>query len=67
MADDFAAVALAQPSSLNKSASERSILAFEARPEIFADRAERGVEIFSRWAGIISFAAAVAAIVWFIV
>ena len=66
MADDFAAVAVAQPSSLNNTASERSRLTYEARPEIFADRAERGVETFSRWAGIISFAAAIAAIIWFI-
>jgi hypothetical protein len=65
VANDFAAAAVAQPSSLS-TASERSRLTYEARPEIFAARAERGVEMFSRWAGIISFAAAVAAIIWFI-
>ncbi|WP_066523619.1 hypothetical protein [Sphingobium sp. EP60837] len=62
MADDFATVAVAQPSSLNSTTDQRRRVAFETAPRAFADRADRGVEILSRWAGIGTFAAAVAAI-----
>jgi hypothetical protein len=66
VADDFATVAVAQPSSLNSAVQQRTEITVEAMPRPFADRADRGVEIFSRWAGIFAFAAAVAAIAWII-
>lgn len=66
MADDFAAVAVAQPSPMNGIIGERHPIAIDATPRSFADRADRGVEILSRWAGICTFAAAVAAIIWFV-
>lgn len=64
MADDFATVAVAQPSSSNSAVQGRAEITVEAAPRQFADRADRGVEIFSRWAGIFAFAAAVAGIIW---
>jgi hypothetical protein len=51
---------------LNSTTDERRGVAFETAPRAFADRADRGVEILSRWAGIGTFAAAVAAIGWLI-
>lgn len=67
MSDDFAAVAaVAQPSPMSGITGERHPIAIDAVPRSFADRADRGVEILSRWAGIATFAAAVTAIAWFI-
>lgn len=67
MADDFTTIAVAQPSSMSKAANRCGDVPFEIRPAVFADRAERGVELLSRWVGIAAFAAAVAAIAWMII
>ena len=66
VADEFAAIAVAQPSSSTPVAGTGRFFAESATPRSFSDRAERGVELFSRWAGIISFAAAIGAIGWLI-
>ncbi|MBY2927918.1 hypothetical protein FIM10_04410 [Sphingomonadales bacterium 56] len=67
MADDLAPVAVARPSSTGGSTARPipSQPSLAQRP--FADRADRGVEILSRWAGIFSFAAAVGAIGWLLI
>ena len=63
VADEFAAVAVAQPSSLP---TTEAILSSPSHSTAitFADRADRGVELLSRWAGIVVFVGAVAAIAW---
>lgn len=63
VAEDFAAVAAA--ASLTETADMRRDV--PARTGItIADRAERGVQLVSRWAGILAFAGALAAIAWLI-
>lgn len=66
MADDFAAVAIAQHSITPAADSGRS-LPIPVPSLTVADRAERGIELVSRWAGILTFVSAVAAIGWLIV
>jgi hypothetical protein len=63
VADDYAAVAVAQHSIT--SAADRGC-AMPAPARTVADRAERGVELLSRWAGILAFVGAVAAIAYLI-
>lgn len=63
--EDFAAVAVAP--SLIETAEVRRDIPVRVDSAIFADRAEQGVRLFSRWAGIIAFAGTVAAIVWLVV
>lgn len=66
MADDIATVAVTQHSLASAVDTGRSIST--SLPAVsFADRADHGVEIFSRWAGILAFGCAIAAIVWLIV
>lgn len=65
MAEKFAAVAVAEPS-LMEAASPRQDLTVRTDPVNFADRAERGVQLFSRWAGILAFAGTIAVIVYFV-
>ena len=65
MADDLAPVAIARPSSVAASAARHGHSAPIAH-QSFAARADRGVEIFSRWAGIVTFAAAVGATCWYL-
>ncbi|HEX7742217.1 MAG TPA: hypothetical protein VF489_13825 [Sphingobium sp.] len=63
MADDFATVAVAQHSNIPPADGGRSIPAAVVG-RTAADRAERAVDLLSRWAGILAFVGAVAAIVW---
>jgi len=49
-----------------EAASPRQDLTVRADPVNFADRAERGVQLFSRWAGILAFAGTIAVIVYFV-
>lgn len=63
--EDFAAVAVAP--SLIETAEVRRDIPMRVDSATFADRAEQGVQLFSRWAGIIAFVGAVAAIVWLVV
>ncbi|QPI73748.1 hypothetical protein [Sphingobium sp. Cam5-1] len=63
MADDLAPVAVAQHSSFDNNKDCASKLAYSS----FADRADRGIEILSRWAGIVTFAAATCSIIWYLV
>ena len=65
VADDFAAVAVAQPST--HKANEANVVIAAPSPTIsLADRADRGVELLSRWAGILIFAGVVAGIAYLI-
>lgn len=64
MADDFAAIA-ATPSLIETTELRRDLPGHMGTPTI-ADRAERGVQLVSRWAGILAFVGAVAAIAWLI-
>ncbi|UZW55988.1 hypothetical protein NUH86_04130 [Sphingobium sp. JS3065] len=65
MAEEFAAVAGA-PSLIETAETRRDVPAY-AGSVTMADRAERGVQFVSRWAGILAFVGAVAAIAWLIV
>ncbi|WP_162854596.1 hypothetical protein [Sphingobium estronivorans] len=58
-------VAVAQPSMTEKT-ERRPSLPMDGAAVIFADRAEKGVQLFSRWAGILAFVGAVTAIAWLI-
>ena len=63
VAEDFAAVATA-PSLIETADVRRD---FPMRADItIADRAERGLQLVSRWAGILAFVGTVAAIAWLI-
>ncbi|WP_176590057.1 hypothetical protein [Sphingobium sp. EM0848] len=66
MAEDFAGVAVAQPSLNEKMEARRNVPA-RADAVTFADRAEKGVQLLSRWAGILAFVGAVAAIAWLVI
>ena len=65
MVDDFAAVAVAQPSS-TPAADAGRIYSGNPTAPTFADRADRGVELLSRWAGITTFVATVGVIAWLV-
>ncbi|WP_242122696.1 hypothetical protein [Sphingobium sp. Sx8-8] len=65
MAEDFAGVAVVQ-ASLVDTAEIRRDVSVHANPMTFADRAESGVQLLSRWAGILAFVGAVAAIAYLI-
>ena len=64
MAEEFAAVATAP--SLIETAEVRRELPARVDGFTFADRAESGIQLVSRWAGILAFVGAVAAIAWLI-
>ena len=65
MADDFATVAVAQPSQGRLHEGDIGIPA-PLPAASFADRADRGVELLSRWSGILTFAGVVAGIIYLI-
>ncbi|WP_037470648.1 hypothetical protein [Sphingobium sp. DC-2] len=65
MADDFAAVAVAQPSP-GRSHDAEAIRPAALPASSLADRADRGVEILSRWAGILTFIGVVAGLAYLI-
>ena len=65
MADDFAKVAMARPSQGRPHAVD-IVLPAPLATASFADRADRGVELLSRWAGILTFAGTVAGIIYVI-
>jgi hypothetical protein len=64
VAEEFAAVAAA--SSLIETAEVRREIPAHAGSTTFADRAESGVQLLSRWAGILTFVGALSAIAWLI-
>jgi hypothetical protein len=64
VAEEFAAVATAP--SLIETAELRRELPARIDGMTFADHAESGVQLLSRWAGIVAFVGAVAAIAWLI-
>ena len=61
MADDIATIAVAQHTH-SPSADAGSTFALSQPSLTIADRAEWGIQLVSRWAGIIAFAAAIAGI-----
>ena len=61
MADDIAVAAVAQRSI---TPSSNPVIATQVGTA--ADRLERGVELFSRWAGILAFFGTIAALAWLI-
>lgn len=65
MAKEYGAVAVAQHSVADVAEVRQDV---PARPPVIslADRAESGVQLLSRWAGILAFVGAVAAIAWLI-
>ena len=65
MAEDFAVGAVAP--TLIETAEVRRDIPTYVDGITFVDRAEQGVQLFSRWAGILAFVGAVAAIVWLVV
>ncbi|KKW92798.1 MULTISPECIES: hypothetical protein [Sphingobium] len=65
MAEDFAGIAVVQPSLMDKAEARREF-PVRADAATFADRAESGIQFVSRWAGILAFVGAVAAIAWLI-
>jgi len=65
VAEDFAVVAVAP--TLIETAEVRRDIPTPTYGITFVDRAEQGVQLFSRWAGILAFVGAVAAIVWLVV
>ncbi|WP_313807569.1 hypothetical protein [Sphingobium sp.] len=65
MAEDFAAVAVAP--SLIETADMHRDVPMRVGSVTMADRAERGVQLVSRWAGIVAFVGAIAAIGWLII
>lgn len=64
VAEDLAA-AVNTPS-LIETADVRRDLSVRTNNLSAADRAERGIQLLSRWAGILAFAGALAGIVWLI-
>ena len=66
MADDFAAVAVAQHAITPAADGGRS---FQPAPSAIttADRAERAIQLFSRWAGIAAFAGTLAVLAYLII
>ena len=63
MADDFATVAVAQHSITHAAQAGRSFQ--PAVPTVSAaDKAERGIQLLSRWAGILAFAGTLAVIAY---
>ncbi|HJT38857.1 MAG TPA: hypothetical protein VJM79_03925 [Rhizorhapis sp.] len=65
MADDFAAVAVAQHSISHAAEAGRSFQPAAATVSA-ADKAERGIQLLSRWAGILAFVGTVAAIAYLV-
>ncbi|WP_375195437.1 hypothetical protein [Sphingobium sp.] len=65
VAEDFAGVAVVQPTLID-TADVRREMPVHANSISFADRAESGVQLLSRWAGILAFVGAVAAIAYLI-
>ena len=65
MANDFATVTVAQPSQARPQAGG-TVIPPPLPAASFADRADRGVELLSRWAGILTFAGVVAGIIYLI-
>jgi hypothetical protein len=64
VAEEFAAVATAP--SLIETAEVRREIPMHVGSTTFADRAESGVQLLSRWAGILTFVGALSAIAWLI-
>jgi len=64
VAEEFAAVAAAP--SLIETAEVRREIPVHAGRTTFVDRAESGVQLLSRWAGILTFVGALSAIAWLI-
>jgi len=64
VAEEFAAVAAAP--SLIEAAEVRREIPVHAGSTTFVDRAESGVQLLSRWAGILTFVGALSAIAWLI-
>ncbi|WP_363754715.1 MULTISPECIES: hypothetical protein [unclassified Sphingobium] len=64
VAEEFAAVAAAP--SLIETAEVRREIPVHAGSTTFVDRAESGVQLLSRWAGILTFVGALSAIAWLI-
>ncbi|KEQ55480.1 hypothetical protein BV95_00118 [Sphingobium chlorophenolicum] len=62
VAEEFAAIAGA--SSLIETGEVRRDMPARFESVTIADRAERGVQLVSRWAGILAFVGTVTAIVW---
>lgn len=65
VAEDFAGVAVAQASLMEKAEARRDFPMRTVAPT-FADRAESGVQFVSRWAGILAFVGTIAAIAYLI-
>ncbi|HKT78292.1 MAG TPA: hypothetical protein VJQ78_16285 [Sphingobium sp.] len=66
MADELAAVAVAQHA-IPQAAERRRSFEPAAPVMSMADRAERGIQLLSRWAGILTFLGALGAIAYLVV